>query len=947
MSALLRCAVAALMLCSALSQAAAPPPSVRIPRGQLIDGLGLVEPQAMALWRDGFGRPQVLYVDRTRVRHNQLSPAPLLRAGFTGWSWTREQIALLETVGAAAGEPSGIELVARQSPLDGSLHVLVTEQRGSIRHLRYLRQGGSGAALDEVLHTGSFRDPRLAVDAQGQAYAAWLTGGAGASPGSVQLARRAGGQWTMVTAVHNVAREPALATHPNAAGAELGWVEHGPNGMQGASVLSVPASGALGAPEIVFAPEINHAVHDLALAGGPGTQLEAVLVQSHDGNGWQVQHRTRGSGSWPCFGVQPGCRIYTSVEQPVLPAQAFQREGEHRVLALGGADPQLLWLPAAAPVWNAVGVGGQQLAAVAVAGSSGLPMALSPGTFADDHRDLHWLAVAEQWVARRVPDDSNTLVRGALALSNDATGNPLLLARFDPSGSDVRLLRWDTAGNDFVQQMLPAVGVLAAASLAPVAEDGIVHAAVVSDQGLLHVAQTAGQFTVTPVLAGVAVASDPTMLRAPDGRPVIVYLDAQRRPRIAARSAAGSWQFESMGETSVPVTGGLHAAMAAEGFLVHATFHADQRLQHARRGGDFTAGGSTLALAPLPHGFPASVVGEAHALTVLADGGIAVAFSARSLQTQASRLGFLAFASDGQNVGGDLGPATLTGPITALALTVGQGSGLDPRVLWAQHATPAASSPPQLLYAQGRLVGPTQEDFGALQVAAGVRPQLGLGGEGRVQVAWVDSSELWLARRQPALPLAGDPLPAEFTGRSQALPGSQSLAYCICLLREFLDPLVCDPLLPALPAHASRGMPGSDPLIGRLRQQFASTAAGRYYLALWTTHADEITAMTLSQPGMLSQRWRTWADLRPGLEALVDGRGDEVPFSADLVRSARAVWLGWAGPQASDELRAAVEAELQRLGDFESFVGLGFEQWFNQLSPGAPLDRLLADGFEE
>lgn len=951
-----RCCMAAaagalLSLSSGPAAAATPPASLTLARTQLVESRGQVDPAAMALVRDHLGRPQAVFLDTTGQVPGGLGSATLRLGRSTGWSWQYDALAQVATRG---GTPAGVELVALRHPGDDSLQILLVEPAAAATgddRLRYLRRGGSSPALDEVIATGAVSQPRLAVDAAGNVHAAWLHAAGSDGQGLLRAARRMAGTWSSVGLGDPTARAPALAAHADASGAHLAWIEALSGGGNRVQSRFLPAAGPAGPVGTVVSATALTQVMDFALAAGPSPQLEVILVRSLDGNGSGVEHRTRTIDGWLCANQLPNCLLASFVAPHSIPAQGFVLAGNQRALALTGPEESLYRLPPGALVWRRELVAPQRLVAVTQgAGANDLPVALGPGPIDDPHRDLWLHEIGTQWRARRVSGDSNSLLHGALALAQDREGNPLLLGSFDAAGSAVRLLRWSPALNDFVAETVPGTGTLSAASLASVGPDGQIHAALRSDLGLLHAERDAGGgWSVQTVAAGNGEGEDPTMLRGPRGQLAIVYLDATRRPRIALRAATGSWQIGPMAEIAVPPGGRLRAAIGADGFLVHATFHDGQRLQRSTRSGDFTAGSSTLEMETLPHPFaPGSIVGETHALAALADGGFAVAYSARHPQTQAVRLGYLAVGSDGVVAGSDLGPGSPNGPIAELALVTGQGAGSTPRVLWAQADSPATPTLRRLYFAQGRLDGGTQEDFGALDAGLGARPLIALQGEGRITVGWVDGQTLWLARRNPALETAGA-VPAEYSGTTQSLPDFRVYPICYCLLQQFLfggPNLAACPVSPPGSAPGRGNGPLTDPLIFRLRQHFAGTPGGQYYLNLWTTHAREITTLTLAQPELLAQRWRTWADLGPGLEALVEGHGDDVRFTPDLVRATREVWLGWAGAAASPELRAAVEGELERLNQFEGFVGLGFNQWFQSLTPAGAPDRLLSDGFE-
>ena len=151
--------------------------------------------------------------------------------------------------------------------------------------------------------------------------------------------------------------------------------------------------------------------------------------------------------------------------------------------------------------------------------------------------------------------------------------------------------------------------------------------------------------------------------------------------------------------------------------------------------------------------------------------------------------------------------------------------------------------------------------------------------------------------------------------------------------------------------HAIMGPNGSGPTpdqtLQRMRDLFATTPAGRYYLQLFREHAPEIVGLTLSDPALLIQRTRTLSDLIPGMTALVESptAGQQYRFKPELIANARAVWQGWASA-GSPALAAAVNNELARTNNLDQFTGMTFTQWFSAISVGNATQNVFADEFE-
>lgn len=140
------------------------------------------------------------------------------------------------------------------------------------------------------------------------------------------------------------------------------------------------------------------------------------------------------------------------------------------------------------------------------------------------------------------------------------------------------------------------------------------------------------------------------------------------------------------------------------------------------------------------------------------------------------------------------------------------------------------------------------------------------------------------------------------------------------------------------------GAPDSETL-ARVRARFDTTPAGRYYLTLFAEHSEESVRLTLADPLRLEQRARTLGDLMPGLAAFGDGDGGGFRLTPTLIAHARGIWQQWAAA-GSPALRSAVDRELARNVNLETFSGLTFDEWLAALRVGTASDRIHVDGFD-
>ncbi len=140
-------------------------------------------------------------------------------------------------------------------------------------------------------------------------------------------------------------------------------------------------------------------------------------------------------------------------------------------------------------------------------------------------------------------------------------------------------------------------------------------------------------------------------------------------------------------------------------------------------------------------------------------------------------------------------------------------------------------------------------------------------------------------------------------------PNSRSLAQAVPELAAIQTPFLPDSAL--LPA---------------LNRLFARTEGGQHYRNLFFTHAGEGATIVWRDRALLYAQYRTIQNFTPGIEALVEGRGDEVIITQEMIDNARDMWerLAAAGSPAFTQ---AINTELERSNNLQDFVGLTFDEW--------------------
>ena len=102
------------------------------------------------------------------------------------------------------------------------------------------------------------------------------------------------------------------------------------------------------------------------------------------------------------------------------------------------------------------------------------------------------------------------------------------------------------------------------------------------------------------------------------------------------------------------------------------------------------------------------------------------------------------------------------------------------------------------------------------------------------------------------------------------------------------------------------------------------TEAGRTYIDLFWTHNPELCNLILSHPKVKDVEVVIILEFEPGLRALVNGEGDKVRITQEMVDRVEA-YLNLLTEIGSPELQAAIRIERART-PFGEFSGMTFEQ---------------------
>ena len=104
------------------------------------------------------------------------------------------------------------------------------------------------------------------------------------------------------------------------------------------------------------------------------------------------------------------------------------------------------------------------------------------------------------------------------------------------------------------------------------------------------------------------------------------------------------------------------------------------------------------------------------------------------------------------------------------------------------------------------------------------------------------------------------------------------------------------------------------------REIMQKSPAGLYYESLFWKHNDELIQISLNHPENEEEFWRVNRLFVPGLEALLNGKGDTVRINWEQIQSLKKE-LDWLASVGSPSLREDIEKEQQRF-PLDKFVGM-------------------------
>ena len=128
-----------------------------------------------------------------------------------------------------------------------------------------------------------------------------------------------------------------------------------------------------------------------------------------------------------------------------------------------------------------------------------------------------------------------------------------------------------------------------------------------------------------------------------------------------------------------------------------------------------------------------------------------------------------------------------------------------------------------------------------------------------------------------------------------------------------------------------------------LTSMFAKTTQGQTYIRQYNQYAAEMVAIGLADPSLTWDGYRTLQNFMPGLQALVEGRGEEVTVTQQQVDHALSIWQRMA-TQAGPELAAVINDELAKSNNLQDFVGMTFNEWATAIGvdpTGAKIEEIF------
>jgi hypothetical protein len=124
-------------------------------------------------------------------------------------------------------------------------------------------------------------------------------------------------------------------------------------------------------------------------------------------------------------------------------------------------------------------------------------------------------------------------------------------------------------------------------------------------------------------------------------------------------------------------------------------------------------------------------------------------------------------------------------------------------------------------------------------------------------------------------------------------------------------------------------------VLWRVRDEIMQkSTAGQYYEALFWKHSSEQVQILENHPEHYEEFWRLTRMFVPGLEALLDGKGDTVRITEEQVKSLQAE-LDWYASVGSPSFREDIKTEQQRF-PLENFVGMTMSEALDHINSNWP-----------
>lgn len=898
-------------------------------RYEIVEALGNTDVYASMAIDPNVNWPVVALIDTAPLDENNVRPADLVLRRHDGWTWEREIIGTVPMVGGISDAPRSLRLAITPN---GIAHVLVIEPHGAgsaddlLVHIEAQTSGPARTVLDQ----GNVTTPSMTINGAGEPIVAWIKIAHPDQTGELRIRQRFIGQWTAVNvgASARVAR-PTFAVQPlnTAASPELIYADINTGGQQ---VQWARINGA----QVSSQPVANFATNSgdrlqwqyLATRVDGSAEIAMVIAQPAPFVGAPIPHRierrVRASA-----GVSFLCDTTCTEDLPELSAQGIS--GNALAVASNGrralsfvnlqqnfrvhrADP-----PREQPFAELMTQGFAKVHDVAYDTQGRLHVLALDFS---NHRDLLLVRELPPWIDVRVPNALDPIggMANAFAMRQLGDGSPVVYGRRGSSDGPGSV--WLLENGVFIEHPLPAGVVVTAVALA-VDDRDRVHIAFRNDQdGRAWYARLVnGQWQAEPVSAPQLPIADLSLGLALGGTPRLLWRSGIAL-QLAARVENAPWRLHAFGGGQ-PRRPQMVMVDQAHQTYVAWFDEAGQQMHVVSVFGDLaTASASVTELdyPEPPEGWVDGATAHAIALSDVGQFSLAVTQTAEGLQ----RVAFMHFDSGVWRPLATEPSSFGLHVIDRIWLDMESLSARSPRLLW----TELRNGNHQLFHAEARfgLSSWRVHDLGTLELPTA---NLDFTASHMAHIAHVRLGALHIARKLERADDTVPPTPPRI---------NNGLAFCFCPLLHLGN---CT--RPEEDKVSGDGLNEAD-LTG-VRERFQATAAGRYYVDLFTRYGLEIMRLTLADMNRAQLHLSTLSDLEPGLREFAAGNGGAFVLKPQMLASAREIWQGWA-QAGSPELAAVIQFELARSNDLNDYANLTFDQWFQGLQPGP--GAMLANGFE-